>query len=50
MTPEQLEEIPGIGDKTLEKIGTAVRHYFGQYERRAKSMPVRLPHLTLLRV
>jgi N utilization substance protein A len=32
MTPEQLEEIPGIGEKTLEKIGTAVRHYFGQYE------------------
>jgi transcription termination/antitermination protein NusA len=32
MTPEQLEEIPGIGEKTLEKIGLAVRHYFGQYE------------------
>jgi len=32
MTPEQLEEIPGIGERTLEKIGTAVRHYFGQYE------------------
>src|SRR5579871_6280215 len=32
MTPEQLEEVPGIGEKTLEKIGTAVRHYFGQYE------------------
>jgi transcription termination/antitermination protein NusA len=32
MTPEQLEEIPGIGEKTLEKISTAVRHYFGQYE------------------
>ncbi len=32
MTPEQLEEIPGIGEKTLEKIGIAVRHYFGQYE------------------
>ncbi len=32
MTPEQLEEIPGIGDRTLEKIATAVRHYFGQYE------------------
>ncbi|HEX4021145.1 MAG TPA: transcription termination factor NusA [Acidobacteriaceae bacterium] len=31
MTPEQLEEIPGIGEKTLEKIGVAVRHYFGQY-------------------
>ena len=29
MTPEQLEEIPGIGEKTLEKIGVAVRHYFG---------------------
>jgi N utilization substance protein A len=32
MTPEQLEEVPGIGDRTLEKISTAVRHYFGQYE------------------
>jgi transcription termination/antitermination protein NusA len=31
MTPEQLEEIPGIGEKTLEKISLAVRHYFGQY-------------------
>lgn len=32
MTPEQLEEIPGIGEKTLEKISAAVRHHFGQYE------------------
>ncbi|MGC8548356.1 MAG: transcription termination factor NusA [Acidobacteriaceae bacterium] len=32
MTPEQLEEIPGIGEKTLEKISVAVRHYFGQYD------------------
>src|SRR6202789_440573 len=32
MTPEQLEEIPGIGEKTLESISAAVRHYFGQYE------------------
>ena len=32
MTPEQLEEIPGIGEKTLEKISVAVRHYFGEYE------------------
>ncbi len=31
MTPEQLEEIPGIGEKTLEKISVAVRHYFGEY-------------------
>jgi N utilization substance protein A len=32
MTPEQLEEVPGIGEKTLEKISVAVRHYFGQFE------------------
>jgi N utilization substance protein A len=32
MTPEQIEEIPGIGEKTLEKISVAVRHYFGQFE------------------
>ena len=32
MTPEQLEEIPGIGEKTLEKISIAVRHYFGHCE------------------
>ena len=32
MTPEELEEIPGIGEKTLERISVAVRHYFGQYE------------------
>ncbi len=32
MTPEQLEEVPGIGEKSLEKISAAVRHYFGQYE------------------
>jgi N utilization substance protein A len=27
-----LEEIPGIGEKTLERISVAVRHYFGQFE------------------
>ena len=32
MTPEQLDEVPGIGEKTVEKISVAVRHYFGQYE------------------
>jgi N utilization substance protein A len=32
MTPEQLEEVPGIGEKTMEKISIAVRHYFGHYE------------------
>jgi N utilization substance protein A len=29
MTPEQLEEIPGIGEKTVEKISMAVRQHFG---------------------
>ena len=32
MTAEELEQIPGIGEKTIEKISVAVRHYFGQYE------------------
>jgi N utilization substance protein A len=42
MTPEQLEEIPGIGEKTLEKISIAVRHYFGQYEE-GEERPVPVP-------
>ncbi len=32
MTPEQLEEIPGIGPKMVEKIQEAVVAYYGQYE------------------
>ncbi|MEO6828777.1 MAG: helix-hairpin-helix domain-containing protein, partial [Acidobacteriaceae bacterium] len=40
MTPEQLEEVPGIGEKTLEKIGTAVRHYFAELDNRAAAGPV----------
>jgi len=55
MTPEQLEEIPGIGEKTLEKISVAVRHYFGQFEeaearqqrRQQKQMPRELPKALL---
>jgi N utilization substance protein A len=35
MTPEQLEEIPGIGEKTLERISVAVRHYFGHFDESA---------------
>ena len=32
MTPEQLEEIPGIGPKMIEKIQSAVVNYYGQFE------------------
>ena len=32
MTPEQLEEIPGIGPKTIEKISFAVNEYFSNLE------------------
>jgi N utilization substance protein A len=32
MTAEELGEVPGIGEKTVEKIAVAVRHYFGHYE------------------
>lgn len=46
MTPEQLEEIPGIGEKTLEKISAAVRHYFGQYEPgEERPAPIPVPNL-----
>ena len=40
MTPEQLEEIPGIGEKTLEKIGVAVRNYFSRFEAEAEAAQV----------
>jgi len=45
MTPEQLEEIPGIGEKTLEKISVAVRHYFGQYEEGEERPAVVVPEV-----
>lgn len=32
MTPEQLEEIPGIGAELVEKIQLAVINYYGQFE------------------
>ncbi len=43
MTPEELEEVPGIGEKTLEKIGTAVRHYFAQIDKQADVGPMGAP-------
>ncbi len=32
MTPEQLEEVPGIGPKTIEKISIAVNEYFSNLQ------------------
>jgi N utilization substance protein A len=32
MTPEQLEEIPGIGRNLVEEIQWAVNNYYGQFE------------------
>jgi hypothetical protein len=32
MTPEQLEEIPGIGPKLVERIQLAVNSYYQQFE------------------
>ena len=32
MTPEQLEELPGVGPKTVEKISVAVNNYFSSLE------------------
>ena len=32
MTPEQLEEIPGIGPNLVEKIQLLVNNYYGQFE------------------
>jgi N utilization substance protein A len=42
MTAEELSEIPGIGEKTVEKISVAVRHYFGHYEE-GEERPVPVP-------
>ncbi|HJX84167.1 MAG TPA: transcription termination factor NusA [Candidatus Angelobacter sp.] len=32
MTPEQLEELPGVGPKTVEKISIAVNNYFASLD------------------
>src|SRR6478609_3468928 len=42
MTPEQLEEVHGIGEKTVEKISVAVRDYFGHFEEGEEGAPSEL--------
>ena len=37
MTPEQLEELPGVGPKTVEKISVAVNNYFSSLEAEASA-------------
>jgi N utilization substance protein A len=32
MTPEELEQVPGIGPKSIEKIAEAVNNYFSRLE------------------
>jgi N utilization substance protein A len=39
MTPEQLEEVPGIGPKTVEKISIAVNNYFASLDAAAEGLP-----------
>ena len=39
MTPEELEEVPGIGPKLVEKIQDAVVSYYGQYEEAMEAPP-----------
>ena len=39
MTPEQLEEIPGIGSDMVEKIQEAVNAYYSQFEEQGQGEP-----------
>ncbi len=48
MTEEELGEVPGIGERSVERIATAVRHYFGHFnegEARPTDAPVPEPVL-----
>jgi N utilization substance protein A len=40
MTPEQLEEIPGVDDEMVENIQTAVVGYYGQFEEQTETPAV----------
>ncbi len=46
MTPEGLQEIPGIGPKMVEKIRLAVNNYFMQFEEAAVEAAGELPAFT----
>jgi N utilization substance protein A len=39
MTPEQLEEIPGVDDEMVNNIQTAVVGYYGQFEEQEAAAP-----------
>ena len=47
MTPEQLEEIPDIGPKMVEKIQEAVNSYYGQFESPESGGPASDPEASL---
>jgi len=40
MTPEQLEEVPGVGPKTVEKISIAVNNYFATLDNPAAAAAI----------
>ena len=40
MTPEELEELPGVGPQMVEKIFAAVNSYYGQFEEPQAVAPV----------
>jgi len=39
MTPEQLEEIPGVDEEMVNNIQTAVVGYYGQFEEQESAEP-----------
>jgi N utilization substance protein A len=40
MTPEEIEELPGVGPQMVEKIFAAVNSYYGQFEEPQAAAPV----------
>jgi transcription termination/antitermination protein NusA len=46
MTPEELEQIQGIGPKLVEKIGASVNSYYGQFEQADQALATAEPDET----